>query len=289
MKYPIFLILVGVLLLHCKGSESEEATPAPESPAGPDTLLYQVLVNNLRMRTAPNLKSSTVIMLPEESLVQYWGEHSTDKLTINLRGKDITDHWYRIKFGKEAGWVFGGALEIINEKTAYDLLIVPGERIGPVKANDSEASIIKRIGGDKVERGEFMVGEGEAVEATYLFPSTENELILLWDQEDFQTLREVRVRKLNSKWKLATGIGIGSTLTEVTKANNGPFLMSGFEWDYAGTTLNWQGGALSSELTLVFSPPPKLHKALIGDQSISSDDVRLVRANPKVKTIRVLF
>ena len=112
---------------------------------------------------------------------------------------------------------------------------------------------------------------------------------MLWDQADFKNLREVRIRKSGSKWKLTSGIGIGSSLKEVEAANNGPFMLSGFEWDFAGTTLNWQGGALSEKLTLIFDPPSKIHKTLIGDHSISSDNDRMLKANPKVKVIRVLF
>jgi hypothetical protein len=256
---------------------------------GPDTMLYTVMVNNLRMRAEPNLQASTILMLPEHAMVQYWGDHSDDKIKINLRGEEVSDFWYSVKYGKELGWVFGGGLAENKATEAYDRLIVPGERVGPIKADDSEATIIAKIGGEQVERGDFMLGEGESIRVTYLFPSTENELILLWDQEDFKTLREIRIRKTGSKWKLSNGLGVGTPLKEVAKANNGPFLLSGFEWDYAGTSLNWQGGSLSPDLVLIFDTPPKVHKTLVGDHSISSDESHMARANPKVKTIRVLF
>jgi hypothetical protein len=289
MKTVIPLMALTMLLAQCKSVENEVPEPSEEVALTPDTTLYTISVNNLRMRDEPNLQGNTIMMLPENGMVQYWGEHSSEKLQIKLRGQDVSDFWYRVKYGKSIGWVFGGALTVNKSKEAHDYLIVPGERVGPVKADDSEASIIERIGGDQVQRGDFIIGQGESVKATYLYPATENELILLWDQEDFQTLREIRIRKTGSKWKLTNGLTIGTKLTEVTRANAGPFLLSGFEWDYGGMTLNWQGGSLSSDLVLIFEAPGKVHKALIGDQSISSEENHMVKANPVVKTMRILF
>ena len=75
----------------------------------------------------------------------------------------------------------------------------------------------------------------------------------------------------------------------VVSANGKPFLVSGFEWDYAGSTISWQDGQISNDLALVFEPPNRVHKSLLGSKGISSEDSRLRRLNPKVRVIRVLF
>ncbi len=292
MVRSVVLIAILVQLLVNYGCKSDNLTENPaenQKALTIDTVFLEVQVDNLRMRAEPNLTSETKMMLPEGAKVQYWNQHSESKTEVTLRGERISDFWYRVKFGREDGWVFGGALAEVAREEAFDYLILPGERVGPVRANDTEQAIIDRIGGDQVERGEFVLGEGESVTATYLFPASENELILLWDQADFTHLREVRIRKKGSRWKLMSGIGVGSTLKEVTTANGRPFLMSGFEWDYAGSTVGWQGGALPEDLALIFETPVKLHKSLIGDHSIASDDNHLVRVNPTVKVIRVQF
>lgn len=288
MKRLICVVSTIMLFFTCKNEPTE---PPIEEPAAIeiDTTFLEVKVNNLRMRTEPNLTSNTVTMLPEGSKVQYWNEHSESKIQITLRGESISDYWYRVKYGLQEGWVFGGALANVEKKEAYDFLILPGQRVGPIQADDKEQAIIDRLGGDVVERGEFAIGEGVSVIATYVFPSSEKELILLWDQEDFNRLREVRIRKKGSPWKLTSGVGIGSSLKEVEQANDGPFMLSGFEWDYAGTTLNWQGGSLTDQISMIFEPPARIHKSLIGDHSIPSDDDRMARANPTVAVIRVLF
>lgn len=287
MKFLMWVGTILVLMFSCKTEPEEQ--PDLEVMPDTDTMYLEVRVDNLRMRAEPDLTSNTILMLAEGSKVQYWDEHSESKIQVTLRGQAVSDYWYRVRYGRDEGWVFGGALQKVEKKEAFDLLILPGQRVGPIQVEDNEQSIIDRLGGEVVERGEFSVGEGESVTVTYVFPSTEKELILFWDQEDFNRLREIRIRKKGSPWKLTSGIGIGSTLKEVEKANEGPFMLSGFEWDYAGTTLNWQGGSLSDQISMVFDPPAKIHKSLIGDHSIASDDDRMSRANPAVAVIRVLF
>jgi len=284
----LFLTIVMTLHIGCKSGTDENVEVEPQVPVV-DTNFYEVSVNNLRMRDAPDLTSNTRLMLPEGALVKYWNEHSSEKISVTLRGGQVTDYWFKIKYGKETGWVFAGALTKLAKDENSDQLIVPGQRVGPVEATDSEQSIIDKIGGALVQRGEFVVGEGVSVIATYLYPASQDELILLWDEEDFTTLREIRIRKAGSKWKLTNGIQIGSKLQEVEKANGGSFLLSGFEWDYAGTTINWQGGSMPDNITLIFAAPSKIHKALIGDHSISSTESHMAKANPRVSTIRVLF
>ena len=114
-------------------------------------------------------------------------------------------------------------------------------------------------------------------------------MILLWHEADFVRLREIRIRRSESPWITEQGVKVGSSLQEVEEINQGPFLLSGFEWDYAGSTLDWQSGILQSNLALVFAEPEKMHKSLLGDQSFSSDHKRMHAANPMVQTMRVLF
>ncbi|MCB0688079.1 MAG: SH3 domain-containing protein [Saprospiraceae bacterium] len=289
MNRLMWIVTLIIAMQACKTEPVEQPAEISSESLESDTTYLEVTVNNLRMRSEPTLTSNTLVMLPEGAKVQYWDEHSDSKSQITLRGEPISEYWFKVKYGKQSGWVFGGALRTVEKKEAFDYLIVPGQRVGPIQAGDSEQNIINRLGGEVVERGEFAIGEGESVTVTYVFPSTENELILFWDQEDFTNLREVRIRKKAAKWKFTNGIGIGSSLKEVQAANGGPFQLSGFEWDYAGTTTNWLGGSFTNKVNLIFEPPAKIHKTLIGDQNIASDNPRMIKANPQVMVMRVLF
>ncbi len=283
-------VLPALLLamLACKGEDELEQSPTTHIE-GPDTTFNRVMVDRLRMRSAPDMEAETIMLLPEGSIVKFWGERSQEQLEVILRGQSITDHWKRIKYGSSVGWIFGGAMQEIEDSNVGDLLIIPGERVGPVLATDNERSLIERLGPEHVERGDLMIGEGQIVEATYLFSGTEKELILLWDAEDFEHLREVRITKANSPWKTEEGLSVGTDLKTLEGINGKPFVISGFQWDYAGSTVSWNAGKVSSDLVIVFAEPKQIHKSLIGDHRISSDTRQLQRANPQVKAIRVLF
>ena len=134
-----------------------------------------------------------------------------------------------------------------------------------------------------------MVGEGEMLDVSYVFPGTDKELILLWSAQDFKHLREIRITKSSSPWKTEAGMAVGTSLKKVEEINGKPFLMSGFQWDYAGSTMSWNRGNLSSDLVVTFAEPKRVHKSLIGDQEISSDNPPLRRANPRVQVLRVIF
>ncbi len=285
--YLICIITLHLtLIVGCSGDP-----PRAETMLEPevDTLLLKVSVDKLRLRSAPSMTSETLSLLPEGAFVKYWNEHTQEKTTVTLRGTSITESWFLVSLGEVEGWVFGGALEAVTNEEGEDYIIVAGERVGQILAGDSEQDIIDRLGGDLVTRGDFMIGEGEYVKATFVYPETPKELILLWYEADFKRLHEIRIRRAQSPWTTEQGIKIGSTLREVEAINQSPFLLSGFEWDYAGSTRGWQDGILSEELSLVFDPPKKVHKALLGDQSIPSSHERMQAVDPKVKVIRVLF
>ncbi|MDH3650373.1 MAG: SH3 domain-containing protein, partial [Saprospiraceae bacterium] len=171
------LCSIIIIFVTCQSHDETGDITAENGPATlhPDTSYYRVMVNNLRLRQEPSLESSTLTMLAEGALIRYWGEHSQATVKISLRGKPIESPWYLVKFGNQTGWVFAGALENA-EDPKDDLVIIPGQRIGAILAQDNEQAIIARIGPDHVSRRTIHVGEGETVEATIAYPSTEKEL-----------------------------------------------------------------------------------------------------------------
>ncbi len=287
-KILIYLSILGVVLLASCGGDSE-VTTSQEQKQLVDTTFHRVTVDRLRMRTAPGLKSETVMLLPEEAVVRYWGKHSEEKTRITLRDQPLDDYWKYIRYGSSEGWVFGGALDEIEENEVADALIEPGKRVGLILASDTEQSLVDKLGSENVQRGEYMVGEGTMLDVTYIFPGTPKELILLWKEEDFTHLHEIRITQPESPWKTETGLTMGKSLKEVEKINGGSFLMSGFQWDYAGTTMSWNQGNLLPALVLVFAEPTRVHESLIGDMEVSSENRYLQRSNPKVRAIRIIF
>ncbi len=273
----------------CNGGDStgaqEEVSVAPLV----DTIFYKVMVDNLRMRDAPNLQAETLTLLPQGVIVRTWGERSLREDEIRLRGTIRRDFWYRARYQEQDGWIFGGALDKVSDDPASNSLIIPERQFGPVLATDSEIDVINRLGKENVTRTQVSIGEGESVAGTIIFPGTSREVTLLWTEQNFEDLHEARSQRADAPWATDLGIKIGSSLKQVEKINGRPFRLSGFQWDYAGTTTGWNQGKISESMVLVFAEPERFHSDLIGDQMIDSDNARMQRANPRVSMLRVLF
>lgn len=284
-------ILLGLLVFLTIGCHNENpvSTPSEPEPIAVDTSFYKVMVNNLRMRENPNLESETLALLPQGVIVRTWGERSLREDEIQLRGKMRRDFWYRAKYDGHNGWIFGGALDKVSDDPKQNYLIVPGRQFGPILVSDSESEIINRLGKENVTRADIPIGEGEMVKGTLVFSGTTKEITLLWQEQDFTTLHEVRASHPDAPWVTDLGVKIKSSLKQVEKINEKPFRLSGFQWDYAGTTTGWNQGKISESLVLVFAEPEQFHSNLIGDQIINSDNARMQRANPKVQKLRVIF
>ena len=285
------MLWIVVCLALCQGCKNADPVTQENDHITEvvDTTFYKVMVNNLRMREAPNLQSATLALLPQGVIVRTWGERSLSEDEIQLRGKQRRDFWYRAKYSSFDGWIFGGALDKIADDPKENHLIVPGRQFGPILATDSEADIINRLGKENVLRAEIPIGEGETVTGTIVFPGSPKELILLWTEQDFTSLHEARCSNPNAPWATDLGIKIGSSLKQVAKINEKAFRLSGFQWDYAGTTTGWNQGKIAESLVLVFAQPDNYHSDLNGDQIIDSSNARMIRANPKVSTLRVIF
>ena len=290
-RFGLIIWLAVLYLFGCsspsKNAPDTEITPAQLNAI--DTTFHKVNVNNLRVRTQPDLNANTVTLLKEGVIVKAWGERSQKKIEINLRGVNISDYWYKIKYGAHSGWVFGGALLDIEQVPEGDFLIIPGKRVGPILENDNEASLINRLGKTLVKRDSVFIGEGEKLVVSVIFSGEDSELTIFWEEQDFDNIYEIRIENENSPWKTEENIRIGTSLREIQQINKVPFMVSGFEWNYAGTAMDWKSGEISDQLALIFETPDDPHASLLGDHSIPSDNRYLRRSNPKVKTIRVLF
>lgn len=136
-----------------------------------------------------------------------------------------------------------------------DWMIIPGERIGPVTAESSAAALRATLGGELVVDRRIGLGEGEIEAGTLVYPDDATAtLAILWhDVERRERPRRVIVcydpdRWMRDdhecRWRTANGISMGVRLSALESLNGRPFTLSGFEWDYSGTVLSWEGGQL---------------------------------------------
>jgi hypothetical protein len=140
--------------------------------------------------------------------------------------------------------------------------------------------------------------EGETYKGLVLFPKANDQRLEVTFKEDKP--KHVSGLALHdtartSKWNVS-GITIGSSLTDVQKANGKPFLVAGFEWDLGGFVTDWKGGALGRPmpggctLTIRFGKSAAAPKSLLGDGvKVASDNATLVKWAPGVAEIGVNF
>ncbi|TXB62426.1 hypothetical protein [Phaeodactylibacter luteus] len=168
-----------------------------------------------------------------------------------------------------------------------DFQMVAGERAGAVFPRSTLASLRETYGAENVIEQTVYVGEGEEREGLALFPGTPNELEigLLNGHPEF-----VRASKTEGQWS-AAGIKPGMPLAALEALNGGPFMLFGFEWDYGGTVISWEGGNIPAGVMarLEHSSTGALPSELSGNKEILSHHPMLKEIAPTVQSVTVLF
>jgi hypothetical protein len=114
---------------------------------------------------------------------------------------------------------------------------------------DTSAAVLESVfGASNVANAEIDVGEGNTESGTVLFAASPEERVeILWkDPAARARPRSVRIRGAASRWSTPHGLALGLRLQEVERLNGRAFRLLGFEWDYAGTVMSWDGGKLET-------------------------------------------
>lgn len=183
-------------------------------------------------------------------------------------------------------------------------LIVPGERVGPVTRQTSEADLERMVGPLVMAREDIALGEGETEPGTILFHEDSlQRLEILWvDPATRRAPREVVVRGRGSasRWRTREGVTLGTSLAELESLNGRPFTLAGMYWDYEGQVSSWNGGRLTEALALEtfglslsggrsteLTEQEQIQVG--GDRDRSSSLPAMRKHNPRVYEIRIFF
>jgi hypothetical protein len=164
-----------------------------------------------------------------------------------------------------------GVADSDRSATGGDFTIVPGVRAGSINADFTHNDLVRVFGANNVSMTEQFEGEGEDPHVlSVVYPNTGNELFIRWHPDQpLKKIASVRFESDRALWQTADGIKIGTTLEELVKINGKDFQFAGFEGDYAGRCNKWQGGAISSKVTV--SLDPKKPEVVYGDQKLLGD------------------
>ena len=159
---------------------------------------------------------------------------------------------------------------------------LPGT-LGPLTTRQA---LEARFGKANVREETFDGAEGIGTyPALVLFPDDPSQrLELVLDAEDKDApIQELRVRAPGSRWRDASGLRMGMTLSELVALNGAPISFYGLEWDYGGTVQDWHGGRLANaaggalfrRVTLGARAGTSPDAVPVGDSVFRSDDPRL--------------
>lgn len=164
----------------------------------------------------------------------------------------------------------------------------------------SEKSLTTNFGAKNVKHQTVHVAEGETADGTVIYPNdAKRRVSFIWkDAKKRDVVEVIRLEDKPSLWHLPNQITTGTTLVQLEKLNGKPFKLSGFDWDYGGNVLSWNGGKLESLLksksgkfsaTLSLAPlGTNTPEELIGDREILSSNAKMRKLNPVVAVVNIL-
>jgi hypothetical protein len=188
-------------------------------------------------------------------------------------------------------------VDTINKiSTSTNFIIVSGVSFGDILPTSSEKDLIQIFGEENVIRDSIHIGEGYYEIGTTVFKNSPNEISIIWnDSKNVKSPSYITVKGSNSNWVTNQGIQIGTSLKQLETINGGPFTMTGFAWDYAGTIIEWKNGKLaaiageSNDKMLIrlgeyenLKITPEEYQQLIGDIAFESSNKLLQKMNPIV-------
>jgi hypothetical protein len=133
-----------------------------------------------------------------------------------------------------------------SQQPEHDWLIVPGERVGAITAETSDASLAALFGPNNVRPVDVQLGEGFTAPGTAVYPDDPTRRIeVVWSDGTRTAPKEIRLTGDSSVWRTREGISLGSTLREIEHLNGYPFKLAGFAFDAGGTIVDCGRGRLT--------------------------------------------
>lgn len=174
---------------------------------------------------------------------------------------------------------------------------------------DTTEATLKAAYGDKNVVFKTIDGpDGTQANATVVFPDDPaRRVVVYWNDEKGRTkpagfdidaiVKDDPAGPFGvSGWATEQGISPGSTtIADVQKINGKAFLVSGFNWDYGGNALGFEGGALDKPgtggciLSLTFVPTGEVGPKAEGETQIKSDDPDVLKGKPVVSDVALSF
>lgn len=196
-----------------------------------------------------------------------------------------------------AGACAGGA----DAPPAEEWRIAVAGADGAVGASTTHAQLARRFAGaiadTMIHMGEGQFAPGTVVHAT----DPLRRLEVVWQDGERARPWRMQVSGDSTLWVIGPGITLGTRLAELERLNGRSLTLTGFGWDYGGTVMGWEQGALEQALLggngrvilrLAVAPGEGGSadaRAVSGDGVFRSDDAAMRRLDPAVHQIIVEY
>jgi len=150
-----------------------------------------------------------------------------------------------------AGYFFLGTMLAFSQATTDPWLILATGAKGVINIHTTREQLVRLYGASNVVDQDADVGEGEIEPETVLFPKDPKRRIgIFWKNPDKRAEpASASIRGTASRWHAVHGISLGTTLTDLQRANGRPFRFDlvGDGTDMAHNEISWHGGSLEQD------------------------------------------
>lgn len=157
--------------------------------------------------------------------------------------------------------------------TTFPFDVVPGQRFGPIVEGTSRIALASVVPGDAIREGAVGIAEGVCTDGVRLFPDTDDEVEVAWQDVAQTRVAFVRASRPGGRWRTTGGVRIGTLLTDLERLAGRVLTFSGFGWDYGGGTV-WTEAVGEIGLRLDFDPTDAANATaadIYGDRIVRSD------------------
>ena len=164
----------------------------------------------------------------------------------------------------------------------------------PVKKTDSAESLLATY--KSYAQVTLITGaEGMEEKGVALYGNDPRRRVEVFFYDEAMTQVSTVLVRGDSQWSGPKGLHLGSSIADVEAANEKPFKLGGFDWDYGGYVTDLNHGKLAKikgkcTLSIRFGIPENggsVADSITGERALVSTDPAVVAANPVVQELSV--
>ncbi|TAE47618.1 MAG: hypothetical protein EAZ89_17420 [Bacteroidetes bacterium] len=234
----------------------------------------QAWVDELIVKVQPGKDMPQVATMQEGETAEYLYQRTIRRTEFTLRGQRFYEPWILIRTKAGVmGWVHEGGVRFLgndlndllvgkqsntdpNARTrstdpkaevppSEDRRLLPGRQVGAIRLSTTEEDLIRIYGPENIGRSEVLLPGNQKEGCTVVFPGLNDELRITWKDDSRSKIKAIYLDRGNSSWLTSQGIGVGTPLSELVKANRAPVSFYGFNWEYGGVISSWKSGTMA--------------------------------------------